>query len=129
MPRVLSAGRCGCGRGSWCAAACAGFLGLAAAGAPLVLLLIWGIKAVMGFVFGLTAALALRYAESPKESRAMRSESILALAGQLSAIAFVWPLIEIEVTRVHKIEIMAGAIVLAVAWLLISGTSARRVAQ
>jgi len=129
MPRLLSAGRCRCGRGSWCAAACAGFLGLAAAGAPVVLLLIWGIKAVMGFVFGLTAALALRYADSLQDTRAMRSESLLALGAQFSAIAFVWLLIEVEVTRLHKTEIMAGAIVVAIAGLLISGASSRRAAQ
>lgn len=129
MPRVLSSCRHRASCGPWCSVAGVAFVGLVAAASPLVLLLLWGVKAVMGFVFGLTAALALRYADSLKDMELMRTEALLALAAQFTAVAFVSPLLDMELTRVHRVMVLAAALAVAVAWLLISGGLSRRRAQ
>jgi hypothetical protein len=126
MPRVLSSCRHRASCGPWCSAAGIAFVGLVAAASPLVLLLLWGIKAAMGFVFGLTAALAIRYADSLKDMGLMRTEALLALAAQFTAVAFVSPLLDMELTRVHRVIVLAAALVVAIAWLLISGGLSRR---
>jgi hypothetical protein len=128
MPRVVSSCRRGCA-GPWCTAVGMGFLGLVAAAAPIALFLIWGIKAAMGLVFGLTAALALGYVESLRDVTKLRTETFLALAAQWSAIVFIGPLLEIELTRLWRIAILAVVFALAVVWVFISGMFSRRAAQ
>jgi hypothetical protein len=129
MPRILATCQPKSPTGPWCRAAGIAFLGFVAAAAPLALVVIWGLKAAMGFVFGLTAALGLRYIESLGDMRQMRMEGLLALGAGLTSVAFVGPLLEVELTRVYRIAVLAGVVVIAIAWLLISGGLSRRAAE
>lgn len=129
MPRVLSAAGVRNSGRPWLQTGAAGLTGLAAAAFPIVLLLVWEIKAVLGMTLGATIAAALIFAESTKnaERGASRTgEVVLALAAQLSAVVFVRPLMEIDLTRTHRAIMLAVVVAAAVAWMLVSGALSRR---
>lgn len=105
-------------------------IGLAAALSPLLLFMVWDIKVVLGFVFGLAAAIAfLLMVGLSKEDSLLSRESIslLAVGAQLSAIVFTAPLIEIELTRMVRISMLGAVVLVAAVWLVLTGIwSARR---
>lgn len=115
--------------GPWSKTLGIAFVGLVAAAAPVALLLVWEIKAVMGFVFGLTAALALCYADSLDNARRMQVEASLALGSALAAVVFVNPLLQFEMTRGSRIVVLGAVLVVTIAWVLVSGALSGRKAQ
>ena len=127
---------CAKARGDLCALAGAASLGLFTAASPLVLFLIWGMKAVLGFVFGLTASGAflllaqLFHQGAPPENRgpslAERSPALLVIGAQLVAIQFINPLMEVGITRATQICTLAIAAVLALAWFVVIGACSDR---
>lgn len=104
-------------------------MGLAAAAAPLLLLTLWEIKAVLGFSFGLTAAMAFMMYARLSGGDDRYSAGLLAVASQLTAIQFVGPLMGVEITRGIRIVVLAAAVVLLVVWLGLGSLSAARRAR
>ena len=104
------------------------FIGLVAAAAPLLLCLVWGIKSVLGFAFGLPAAMAfmlLANMSGDRERPAFGAYSIalLAIGAELMAVEFSSTLAVVEMTRAVRIAILGGVVIIAAAW---SALSARR---
>ena len=96
-----------------------GFIGLCAATSPILLYLIWEIKVVLGFVFGLPLAAALLLlTELQAERRATcvgsYSVALLAVGAQLTAIQFIQPLTGLELTRAIRIWVLAAVVVVGV---------------
>lgn len=114
-------------------------LGLFAAASPLLLFLIWGIKAAMGLLFGMVAAEAFVLLSGLPQMAAQEGEErssithystgLLVIGAQLTAVQFIKPLIDLELTRTNRIWILAAAVVVGVLWLLITGIVARRRGQ
>jgi len=130
-------------------------VGLFAAVSPLVLFLIWEIKAAMGFAFGLVAAAALLLVNAPTagvsracsrndedagagvsgserseaERRSRNQPALLIIAAQLVAIQFVGPLAGIGMTRSAKVWVLVCAGALGVIWAIVSGIVAARRAR
>lgn len=110
-------------------------LGLLAAAAPVVLCLVWEIRAVLGFVFGLIAAEAFLVMlqstrhEGQEHLLARYPVGLLVIGAQLSAVQFVGPMLELEMTRQSRIWVLAGAATAGVVWLVVTGAIARRSAQ
>lgn len=107
-------------------------IGLASALAPIVLFLIWDIKVVTGWIYGSVAAVAFllmaRMASVADDALARCTSVALLVAGaQLTAIQFVAPLSELDLTRAARIWILGAAVALAIVGLVITGIlSARR---
>jgi hypothetical protein len=126
-------------RGDLCALAGAASLGLFAAASPKVLYLVWEMKAVLGFIFGLVASGAfllmaqLFQQGAPGERRgpslADYSPGLLVIGAQLVAIQFTMLFVAVETTRAMQIWALAAAAVIAVAWFVILGISSRRSAR
>jgi hypothetical protein len=106
------------------------FIGLIAALSPILLYLVWDIKVVLGFVFGLTAAIAflLMVGLSRDESILARcSVALLVIGSQLAAITFTGPLTQLELTRGVRILVLAVIVLIAAVWLVMTAIwSARR---
>ena len=107
-----------------------GLIGLISAATPLLLCLIWGMKAALGFLFGLPVALAfmlLAKLSADREQPIFGAYSIalLAIGAELAAIQFVGPLMGLELTRAIRIAILGGVVVIAAVW---TALSARRAA-
>ena len=88
--------------------------GLAMALSPMVLYLVWEMKAVFGYLFGLTAALIVQMLMNHDR----RSIGLLVIGAQLTAIQFINSLLLLELSRGQRvwvlgIVIVAGAIALA----------------
>lgn len=114
-----------------CALAKVAIIGLIAASAPIALLVIWGLKAVLGLVFGVTAAAAFAgLVQLPSTERenviGAYSPILLIIGAQLMAITFTGPINEIELTRTVRIGVLAAAGLIGIIWLVISAVSARR---
>ena len=108
-----------------------GSIGLVAAASPILLYLIWEMKAVLGFVFGLAAAVAfllLVRLSDEREGSLFGSCSIalLAIGSQLAAVQFVGPLIELDLTRAARILILAAVVLVGVLWFAVTGILAAR---
>ena len=107
-----------------------------AAVSPIVFYLVWGIKAVLGFVFGLIAAeaflfLAQLYQAAGSSDRrgvsiAEYSIVLFVVAGELTAIQFVEPLLDLEMTRAAKIWALGVAVLVGLAWFGVTAIAARR---
>jgi hypothetical protein len=129
-------------------------VGLLAAASPLVLFVVWGIKAAMGFMFGLIIVAFARLSHLPQwasevpprvddEQRpnpgSCWSTSVvigsldhtppLLLGAQLVAIQFVGPLMTIEDTRVLRIWVVGAVVLLGIAWLVVTALIDRRDTQ
>ncbi|MCE5199760.1 MAG: hypothetical protein ABFD54_04915 [Armatimonadota bacterium] len=109
-------------------------LGLFAAALPIVLFAIWEIKAVLGLVFGLIAAeafLMMGPVTAPTDARDDTPwvVGLLVIGAQLVAVQFVRPLIDWGATRGTKIWILAGALLVGLLWLGVTGLMARRRAR
>jgi len=107
------------------------FIGLLAAVAPVLLFLVWEIKAVLGFCFGITAAMAflLLMRTSEDGRRFDYSAGLLSMGAMLAAIQFVGPLASLDLTRIWRVIILAGAAVLFIAVIGIGGAVAARKSQ
>ena len=126
-------------RGDLCALAGAASLGLFAAASPKVLYLVWELKALLGFMFGLVASGAfllmtqLFQSGAPGERRgpslADYSPGLLVIGAQLVAIQFTGLFAALETTRAMQIGTLAAAVVIAVAWFLVVGISSQRRAR
>jgi len=136
--RDCAAARAGI-RGDLCALAGAACLGLFAAASPVVIYLVWELKAVVGLVYGLVASgvfllmLQLFQQATPAERRgaspADHSTALLVVGAQLAAIQFVRPLVEITTTRAMQVAVISAVAVLGAAWLLVTGISSQRSAR
>ncbi|MGB9620322.1 MAG: hypothetical protein ACPL7K_07910, partial [Armatimonadota bacterium] len=125
-----------CTRGDLCALAGAASLGLFAAAAPVAVCLIWESRGVAGFIFGLIAASVfllmsqLFQAGTPDERRGASladfSPALLVTGSYLAAIQFTRLLGTFELTRATKIWALAVAVVIAVAWFVVTGMCSRR---
>lgn len=129
-------------------------VGLLAAASPLVIFVVWGIKAAMGFVFGLTVVAVFKLAhafqwipapssqvgdERPTDSDPQRNVDItlravddtppLLLGAMLVAVQFTGPLMTIEDTRALRIYVVGAVVLLGIAWLVVTGLIDRRSAQ
>lgn len=104
-------------------------MGLVAAASPLLLFALWQAKAVMGFSFGLTAATAFMLLSRLSDGDIKYSIGLLAVAAQLTAIQFVQPLLNVELTRFVRVSVLAGVVVLAVLWLGLNSVLAARRAR
>jgi len=85
------------------------FIGFAAAISPIVLYFIWEMRAMFGFLFGLTAALIVQMLFDEER----RSIGLLVIGAQLMAIQFTQPLLIVELTRSQRIWVLGVVIVLA----------------
>ena len=103
-----------------------GMMGVAAAAAPLLLLVLWGIKAALGFSFGLTAAMAFMTYARLANGDDRYSAGLLAVASQLTAIQFVGPIMALEMTRGIRIIVLTVAVVALVIWLGLGALFAAR---
>lgn len=104
-------------------------MGLIAAAAPLLIFLIWEIKAVLGFMFGVTACSALlcflRVSGECTEAGMCRYPgALLILGAELTTIQFVGPLAGLDLTRTIRIVILAAAVVAAIAYFAVSESGA-----
>lgn len=104
-------------------------VGLVAAAAPLLLLVLWEIKAVLGFCFGLAAAMAFMLYARLSGGDERYSAGLLAVASMLTAVQFTGPIMEMEITRCVRIIVLAVAVVLGGLWLGLSGLCAARRAR
>lgn len=111
-----------------CAIAGVALVGLIAAASPLIPSVLWEARAGMGFVFGLTAAMAFMLL-SRLGGETKYSVPLLAIAGQLAAVQFMFLLLDIEVTRAVRIEVVAVVGALALLWLGMSAVFAARRAR
>lgn len=103
-------------------------MGLIAALSPILLYMVWDIKVVLGFVFGLSAAIAFMLLANLSTSGenvlfGRYSIALLAIGSQLTAIQFIGPLSEVGFTRAVRILILAAVVVISAVWV---GFSARR---
>ena len=101
-------------------------IGLLTAAFPIALLLIWGIKGVLGLMFGLTAGMAflliLRLNGGPDENPLYGFPVGLVIIGaQLSAIEFVKLFVDLELARSVRIWILVAMVVIAAVWYAVSG--------
>ncbi|MCX8052723.1 MAG: hypothetical protein N3B12_02860 [Armatimonadetes bacterium] len=123
-------------RGDLCALAGAASIGLFAAASPNVLHLIWELKAVLGFMFGLTASgvfllmTQLFQASTPAGQRGSSlgdySPALLVIGSQLVAIQFTRLYRTLELTRATQIWVLVAAVVLTAAWFLVIGGCSSR---
>ena len=111
-------------------------IGLVAAVSPVVLFLVWQIKAVLGLEFGLSAAAAYAvmrsvaaYDGTQGQGSALYREGVLILGAQLVAIQFTGALTGLELTRTSRIWALAIAVTLAAVWLIVAGVVAARRAR
>lgn len=129
LPGVLSAASLRDSGRPWLRAGSAGLAGFAAAVSPIVLLFVWEIKAVLGLTLGTAIASALCCADMvkrPEHGAAKANEIMLAIAAQMSAVVFVRPLLEIDLTRTHRAVLLGAVVAAAAVWLLVSGALSRR---
>lgn len=111
-------------------------LGFFAAAAPIVIFMVWEAKAVLGLVFGLVVSCGfllltfLFQAGAPADQKGVspsdQSSGLLIIGTQLVALQFIWPLQEIETTRLLRAEVLGVAAVLALAWFLVVGICSGR---
>ncbi len=106
-------------------------IGLVSAVAPILLYLVWGIKVVLGLVFGVTASAAFLYIlrlSRECEGGLLRNCSVglLVIGMQLSAIEFVRPLVDLDLTRYTRIWILSGAVLIVALWFVVAGILAAR---
>ena len=104
-------------------------MGLIAAASPLALVVLWGMKAVLGFGFGLTAAIAFMLLARLSHGDMKYSIGLLAVAAQLIALEFAGTLADLEFTRGVRIAVLAAIVVLAVVWFGLSSAFAARRAR
>lgn len=106
------------------------FIGLIAALSPVLLFLVWDIKVVLGFVFGLSAGMAFLIMSSLSGDESLlsrKSIALLAIGSELAAIVFTGPLVQFELTRAVRISVLGGIVLIAAVWLMLTGIrSARR---
>lgn len=127
-------------------------VGLLAAASPLVVFVLWGVKAAMGFLFGLVLSAASGLAGSslwvpflssrPNEPGTADTNhwivqfgaqvgtcAPLILGAQLTAIQFVGPLMTIEDTRMLRIWVLTAVVVLGIIWLVLGDVIDRKTAR
>lgn len=110
-------------------------LGFVAAASPMVILALWGPKAVMGFLFGIAvyaaSALANGFTVCARSEfdQAERLEFPLLIGSMLVAIQFTRLLPEAELTRAARIWVLAAVLAVGLVWLIVSGVIAARRAQ
>jgi len=105
---------------------------LLAAASPLVLFVLWEIKAAMGYMLGLAlaAAGALMGVPSRKAAGDARDYTApLVIGAQLVAIQFITPMMTIEDTRTTRVWVLAAVVLLGVIWLIAGGAADRRRAR
>jgi hypothetical protein len=108
-----------------------GAIGLIAAACPILLFVIWQIKAVLGLAFGLAACSSfLLFLRLAGEEKAMLpgeySIAPLVIGAELVAIQFISPLMELDLTRAARIHVLFCALAALVVWIVIDGIFAAR---
>ena len=93
------------------------FTGIVAAAAPLAVFLLWQTTAVLGFVFGLTAALAFTMLSRRSERDDIFPIGLLAIGAQLVAIQFIAPLMEADMVRLTRVYVLVGLLIATIAWI------------
>jgi hypothetical protein len=101
-----------------------GVIGLFAAGLPLVIMLVWDTKAVLGLVFGVIFALAMLGFASQCTGKNLVSETLkkiplLLIGAQLVALQFVGPILTTEATRTVRIWVLAITSAVFVVWMVV----------
>ncbi|MFQ3549959.1 MAG: hypothetical protein SNJ70_09445 [Armatimonadota bacterium] len=112
------------------------FIGLAAAVSPIVLFVIWGMNATLGFIFGLIASQAfllmtLIFQEKcPCELRGAAlsdySVSLLVIGAQLVAVQFTKYFMGLDLTRINRAAVLAVIVVISIIWFIIINISAKK---
>ena len=124
-------------RADICALRSAGWLGVCAVAAPLIIYLVWQLKAAVGFMFGSTASLVFflicqlfhESVSNQPEGRSLADYmvSLFIIAMQLSAIQFIRPFIDWSPTRLQQLIILSVAVVVGLGWFALTGIAASRV--
>lgn len=109
---------------AFCMVMLTGSIGLLASTLPLIMMLIWDIKAVLGLVFGIVFAQAMlgfaaQCAGANPVTKVLKKIPLLLIGAQLMAIQFVGPILTTEATRSVRIWILAIASALFVVWMLV----------
>ncbi|MDH7600728.1 MAG: hypothetical protein QHI38_01100 [Armatimonadota bacterium] len=122
--------------GDLCALAVSAFLGFLAAAAPVVIYLVWQLKAVVGFMCGLSASLVFllfvqlfEYSTGtgrPARSLADYSPIPMVLAAQLAGIQFVKSFIKFSPSRLIQFAVLGSAVLLGLVWFAVTSAAARR---
>jgi len=113
-----------------CRLRAAAMAGVIAAASPLLLLVLWGFKAELGFVVGTVAASAfilfIQMGAAQTEGPDYRLSAILVLAAQAAAVllsGLVGPLAQLP--RMIKVIILAAAVLLGIIYAVMSAVAAR----
>lgn len=104
-------------------------LGLLAAASPVIIYILWEIKAVLGLSFGFTAAAAFLILGQMQEVKDVNRITLYMIAAQLAAVQFTGPLTALNLTRTARAAILGAVILIFIAWTIISGIIASRRAR
>jgi len=110
----------------------AAVLGFVAAASPMIVLALWGAKAVMGFLFGIAvyaaSALVGGFAVRAKFEldQGEHLEFPFLIGSMLVAIQFTRLLLETELTRAARIWVLAVVLAVGLVWLIVSSVIAAR---
>jgi len=101
-----------------------GIIGLFAAALPLIMMLVWNTKAVLGLVFGVIFTQAMlgfasQCAGKNPVSETLKKIPLLLIGAQLMALQFVGPILTTEATRAVRIWILAITSAVFVVWMVI----------
>ena len=100
-------------------------VGFVAASAPKLLYMIWEIKAVLGLLFGLSVGVMvlyiLRMAINDRENvNGGHGVALLGIGSSLTAIAFIRPLMELDLTRATRIWVLVASVAVIVLWSIVT---------